>query len=96
MAIVCAVDGIIKVLLRPDAITDGIALKLPEMLQAQPFQQQRVLVILQPVKDRDQWDLQGSLLLSDGGDSWQEQVPVCFSSQTNKRDFLQYAVFVRI
>lgn len=87
MAIVCLGD-VIKVLLRPETITNGIALKLPEMLQAQPFQQQWVFLILQPLKDRDQWDLQGSLLLSDEGDSWQERVPVCFSSQTNKRDFL--------
>lgn len=31
---------------------------------------------------------EGSSLLSDEGDSWQEQVPFGFSSPTNKRDFL--------
>lgn len=76
-----------KVMLKPETITDGIALELHEMQQVRPFQQQWVFRIFHPLKDRDQRDLQGSLLLSDGGDSWQEQVPVGFSSQTNKRDF---------
>lgn len=87
MAFVSFGDAIMKVVVRPETITNGIALDFPEMQQVQPFQQQWVFLILHPQKDRDQWDLQGSLLLSDEGDSWQEQVPVGFSSQTNKRDF---------
>lgn len=87
MALVSSSDVIMKVVLRPETISDGVALRLPKMQQVQTFQQQWVFLILHPLKDRDQWDLQGSLLLSDEGDSWQDQVPVGFSSQTNKRDF---------
>lgn len=57
MAIVSFGDVIMKVVLRPETITDGIALELPEMHQVQPFQQQWVFLILHPLKDRDQWDL---------------------------------------
>lgn len=85
MAVASFVDVIMKVVLRPETITDGIALELPEIQQVQAFQQQWVWLILHPLKDRDQQDLQGSLLLSDEGDSWQVQVPVGFSSQTNKK-----------
>lgn len=94
MAIVSSVDVIMKVVLRPETITDGIALELPEMQQVQPFQQQWACQILPPLKDRDQRDLQGSLLLSDEGDSWQQQVPVAFSSQTNKRDFFSSMLYL--
>lgn len=90
MAVVSFVDVIMTMVLRPKTITDGIALELPEMQQVQHFQQQWVFLILHPLKDRDQRDLQGSLLLSDEGDSWQEQVPVGFSSQTNKREFFWF------
>lgn len=87
MGLVSFGDVIMKVVLRPETITNGIALELPKMQQVQPFQQQWVFLISHLLKDRDQWDLQGSLLLSDEGDSWQEQVPVGLSSQTNKRVF---------
>lgn len=88
MAVASFVDVIMKVVLRPETITDGIALELPEIQQVQAFQQQWVWLILHPLKDRDQQDLQGPLLLSDEGDSWQVQVPVGFSSQTNKKSYL--------
>lgn len=92
MAIVSLGDVIVKLVWRPETITDGITLELPEMQQVQPFQQQWASLTLHPRKDRDQWDRQGSLLLSDEGDSWQERVPVGFTSQTNKRDFFFFCL----
>lgn len=92
MAIVSLGDVIGKLVWRPETITDGITLELPEMQQVQPFQQQWASLTLHPRKDRDQWDRQGSLLLSDEGDSWQERVPVGFTSQTNKRDFFFFCL----
>lgn len=68
MAFATFVDVIITLVLRPQTITDGIGLELLEMEHTESFQQ-GVFLVLCPMKDRDQWDLQGSLLLSDEGES---------------------------
>ena len=58
-----------------------------ELFEKQQIQhlEQQCNSYFSPLKDRDQRDLQGSMLLSDQDDSKQEQDPVGFASQTNKR-----------
>ena len=48
MAIVSFGDVIMKLVWRPETITNGITLELPEMQQVQPFQQQWASLTLHP------------------------------------------------